>query len=586
MLLALLAIVSVALCWGGEASSAPHLALLSVRVSPDSLTVRNQPTSSTGAAQAVTITSASGSPQTVLLAGTGNGPLAGVFTQRYDNSRSGANTQENFLTPSNVTVDRFGKLFSLHVDGQVYAQPLYLQSVSIPNQGGHNVVFVATQHDSVYAFDADGQSTSPLWHVSFVNPTAGVTAVPPQDVFPAGAFDIKPEIGITSTPVIDPASGTLYVTAKTRELQDSSCTLNCKHNYFYRLHALDITTGMEKLGGPVVIRASVPGKGYDSVAGTVTFGGLRQLQRPGLLLLNGTLYLGFGSQGDMDPYHGWLLAYDAATLRQVGVFNVTPNGNEGAIWQAGGGIAVDADGNLYVVTANGTFDANKGRTDYGDSVLKLQFKSDQFFVLDYFTPANQDSLENYDWDLGSGPPLILPDQPGPHPHLLATAGKDSRLYILNRDNLGHQQRADAGALHVETFIGMPFAGGAYWNGNLYFQAVGDSLRQFPLVNGTVQPPIVAAFQTGFPNPALSISAHGTSNAILWLVQTDAFPRGGPAILRAFDATNVRNELYNSSQSSNQRDQAGPAVKFVVPTVANGRVYVGTDGEVDVYGLLP
>ena len=529
-------------------------------------------------------TTATSTAQTVGLTGAGTGPLAGVFTQRYDNSRSGANTQEVFLTPANVNSSEFGKLFSLPVDGQVYAQPLYMENVSIPNLGVHNVVFVATEHNSVYAFDADGQSATPLWHVSFLNPSAGVTTVPSQDV---GSNDLNPEIGITATPVIDPTSGTLYVTAKTKELQDPSCTSNCTYNYFHRLHALAITTGAEKLGGPVVISASVPGTGYDSVSGTVTFGALRHLQRPGLLLLSGTVYIGFGSHGDTDPYHGWLMAYNATTLQQTAVFNVTPNGERGAIWLGGGGISADAGGNLYVVTANGTFDANTGGTDYSDSVLKLQVQSGQFQVLDYFTPANQGVLETADLDLGSAPALILPDQLGPNPHLLATAGKDARLFILNRDNLGHQQAGDAGALQViQDFSGQLFAGGTYWNGNLYFQAVDDFLKQFPLQNGTAQSPTLAAFQTGFPDPPPAVSANGTSNAILWVVQADAYGTGGPAVLHAFDATNIGNELYNSGQAPNLRDQAGPAVKFVVPTVVNGKVYVGTAGEVDVYGLLP
>jgi hypothetical protein len=536
-------------------------------------------------------TTATSTAMTVGLTGTGNGPLAGVFTQRYDIARSGQNSQEVSLTPSNVTESQFGKLFSLSVDGQVYAQPLYMENVSIPNQGTHNVVFIATQHDSVYAFDADGQSTTPLWQVSFVNSAAGVTTVPCQDVYgtSAGACDINPEIGITSTPVIDPIGGTLYVTAKTKELTAPSCTSNCSYNYVHRLHALDITAGAEKFGGPVIISASVPGTGYDSVNGTVTFGGLRQLQRPGLLLLNGMVYLGFGSHGDNDPYHGWLMAYNATTLQQVAVFNVTPNAQEGAIWQGGGGIAADADGNIYIVTANGTFDANTtGGVDYGDSVLKMQLQSGQFQIVDYFTPANQATLAEEDLDLGSSPALILPDQPGPYPHLLATGGKDGRIWLINRDNLGQLQPNDAGAVQViPDGSDSLFGGGTYWNGNLYVQEVGDFLKQFPLQNGLAQTPTLSDFQIAFPNAEPVVSAHGTSNAVLWLVEADAFSAGGPAVLRAFDATDVsKSELYDSTQAGNSRDQAGPAVKFVVPTIANGKVYVGAAGEADVYGLLP
>ncbi|HMD85557.1 MAG TPA: pyrrolo-quinoline quinone [Terriglobia bacterium] len=521
----------------------------------------------------------------------GNSPFAGVFTQRYDNGRTGANTQEVLLTPSNVTESRFGRLFSLPTDGQAYAQPLYMENVSIPNQGVHNVVFVATQHDSVYAFDADSQSTTPLWHVSFVNTTAGVTTVPCQDVYGAGPgdCDISPEIGITSTPVIDPTGGTLYVTAKTREpLGSNSCSNNGTYNYCYRLHALDITTGVDKFGGPVMISANVPGTGYDSVSGTVTFTALYHLQRPGLLLLNGTIYVGFGSHGDDDPYHGWLMAYNATTLQQVAVFNVTPNGQRGAIWQAGGGISADPSGSIYIVTSNGTFDANAtGGVDYGDSGLKMQLQSGKFQVMDYFTPANQAVLSEEDLDLGSSPAMILPDQPGPNPHLLATGGKDGRIWLVNRDNLGHLQANDGGAVQVipDGSDGL-FGGGTYWNGNLYVQEKGDFLKQFPLQNGMAQSPTSSAFQVGYPNPAPVVSANGTNNAVLWLVEADAFRTGGPAVLRAFDASDVTNEIYDSTQAPNQRDQAGPAVKFVVPTIANGKVYVGAAGEVDVYGLLP
>jgi len=529
-------------------------------------------------------TSATSTAQTVSLTGTGNGPFAGVFTQRYDNGRSGQNTQETLLTPSNVTVNDFGKLFSLPVDGQVYAQPLYVENVAIPNQGVHNVLYVATEHDSVFAFDADGQSTTALWQESFINPAAGVTTVPAQDV---GSADINPEIGITSTPVIDPAGGTLYVTAKTKEAQDPSCASNCVYNYFYRLHALDIATGAEKFGGPVAILATIPGDGYDNVNGAITFLPLRHLQRPGLLLLNGTLYIGFGSHGDVDPYHGWLLAYDTTTLQQAGVFNVTPNGEQGAIWQSGGGISADANGNIYLVTANGTFDANAGGTNYGDSVLKLQLQSGRFQVVDYFTPDNQLYLAQQDLDLGSSPALILSDQPGSFAHLMVTGGKDGRVWLLNRDNLGHIQSNDAGEVQVISGLGSGLFGGAtYWNGNVYLQEVGSFLNQLPLQNGRAQSPIVASFQCQYPDAPPTVSASGSNNGIVWLVESDAFRSGGPAVLHAFDATNVGTELYNSGQAPSQRDQAGPAVKFVVPTVANGKVYVGTASEVDVYGLLP
>jgi hypothetical protein len=535
---------------------------------------------------------AGGSPQTSNLTGIGGTQLAGVFTNRYDNARTGLNNEEAVLTPSNVTVGQIGRLFVLTVDGQVYAQPLYMQNVAIPSQGTHNVVFVATQHDSVYAFDADAPPTTPLWQVSFHDSSNGVTTVPCADVYGtvAGNCDISPEIGITSTPVIDPASGTLYVTAKTREpLGTASCTANGSYDYCYRLHALDVTTGAEKLGGPVVITGSVPGtSSVDSVNGTVTFGAFRHLQRPGLLLLNGLLYIGFGSHGDNDPYHGWLMAYDATTLQQKAIFNVTPNGTEGAIWQGGGGISADESGYIYVVTANGDFNADSGGGDYSDSVLKMQIRSGQFQVLDYFTPFNQATLAEEDLDLGSSQALILPDQPGSNPHLLVTGGKDGRVWILNRDNLGHIQTNDAGALQIIPGLSdLLFGGVTYFNGTLYLQELGDFLFQFPLLNGMAQTPVLSTYQsTGYPNSYAVVSSNGTNNGVLWLVDTSNYGGGGLEVLRAFDAGNVANEIYDSNQAANGADRAGAAVKFATPTVANGKVYVGASGTVAVYGLLP
>ncbi len=535
------------------------------------------------------VDNAANSPQTSSLTGTGGTQLTGVYTQRYDNTRSGQNIQETTLTPSNVAVGQFGKLFSLPVDGQVYAQPLYVQNVTIPSQGSHNVVFVATQHDSVYAFDADGLTTTPLWQVSFLNSAAGVTSVPSADVYPGIFTDINPEVGITSTPVIDPGTGTLYVTAKTREpLGSVPCTSNGSYEYCYRLHALDITTGAEKFGGPVIIAASVPGTGYDNVGGTVTFGALRHLQRPGLLLLNGNVYIGFGSHGDNDPYHGWLMAYNATTLQQVAVLNITPNGEEGAIWQGGGGISADEAGYVYVVTSNGTFDVNKGGIDYGESVLKLQVQSGQFQIVDYFTPFNQAILTKDDLDLGSSPALILPDQPGTNPHLLVMGGKDGRVWVLNRDNLGHLQANDAGALQIIPGLSDELIDGvSYWNGNLYLQEIGDYLYQFPLQNGVAQTAVPSTDEFGgYPDDVAVITSNGTSNAVLWFLLTTGYGSGGPGILYAFDANNIANQLYNSNLAAYGVDRAGMPVKFAIPTVANGKVYVGGAAQIDVYGLLP
>src|ERR1700674_2068670 len=333
-----------------------------------------------------------------------------VLTHRNDNMRTGQNTSESVLTPSSVNSTAFGKLLSLPTDGYVYAQPLYKSNVLIPAKGLRNVLFVATEHDSVYAFDANGVTTTPLWHVSFINPSVGITTVPSDDVF---INDIVPEIGITGTPVIDPQGGTLYVVAKTKE----------NGTYVQRLHALDITTGAEKFGGPAVIQASVPGTGNGSSGGTLPFDPLIENQRAGLLLVNGVVYIAFASHGDIGTYHGWVFGYNAATLQQVAVFNDTPNRLQGGIWQGGNGPAADSSGNVFVISGNGTFDADEEGVDFGDSFLKLN--AGGLALVDFFTPFNQASLNANDVDLGSSGPLLLPDQTGTaHPHLVLGAGKD------------------------------------------------------------------------------------------------------------------------------------------------------------------
>ena len=328
------------------------------------------------------------------------------------------------LTPTNVNSSQFGKLFSYPLDGVSYASALYLANLNIPGKGVHNVVFAATEHDSVYAFDADGQGSQPLWQVSFINPAAGITTIPSVDTATVpDCCDIYPEVGITSTPVIDPSSGTLYVEAATKEVAGSIT------NYVQRLHALDLGTGAEKFGGPVVLQASVPGTGEGAQGGQVAFGALHQGQRTGLLLSSGTIYMGFGSHEDYPIFHGWVMGYNATNLQnQVMAYLTTPNGSDGGIWHAGGGVAADASGNVYFATGNGTFDANVGGSDYGDSVEKL---SPGGALLDYFTPHDQANMDANDLDLSSGGLLLLPDQGGPYPHLLVSARKE-------RDNLSGQ----------------------------------------------------------------------------------------------------------------------------------------------------
>lgn len=495
-----------------------------------------------------------------------------VLTYHSDNARTGQNLQETVLTPTNVNTVQFGKLFSLPVDGYIYAQPLYIANLNIGGQL-HNVVFVATEHDSVYAFDADNPGAAPLWHTSFIDPAAGVTTV--ASVADTGCYDLVPEIGITGTPVIDPAAGRLYVVAKTKE----------NGTFVQRIHALDITTGADAVG-PVTIQATVPGTGDGSDGhGNLTFNPLQENQRAALLLSNGVLYIAFASHCDSNPYHGWVLAYDAATMNQVGAFNATPNGGMGGIWQSGGGAAADADGDVYVITGNGTFDADTGGSDFGDSFLKLA--GGTLMLSDYFTPYDQASLAANDTDLGSGGPLLLPDQTVGPPHLLVGAGKEGTIYLVNRDAMGQFQTGSDSQIvqSLPGALGSLFSTPAYFANTVYFVAVDDVLKAYVLNNGQLTLSGQAATPFGFPGASPVISANGSSNGIVWALQTDQYASAGPAVLHAYSAADVSIEFYNSNQNP-ARDDPGPAVKFTVPTVANGKVFVGTQNQLAVFGLYP
>jgi hypothetical protein len=492
--------------------------------------------------------------------------------------RTGENLSETILTPSNVNPQEFGKLSQLRVDGAVYAQPLYKADVAVPNRGTHNVLFVATENDSVYAFDADTYAL--LWHDSFIDPAAGLTPVPSQDV---RTNDIIPQIGITGTPVIDPATNTLFVIDKAKYSAGASPF------YFQQLHALDLATGAEKLGGPVVIQANVAGRGAGTVRGRVAFDALTQNQRSGLLLDNGVVYIAWASHGDNGPYHGWLMAYNAQNLHQLSVFNTTPNGTEGGIWMSGGAPASDASHSVFIVTGNGTFSAQRRGNDFGDSVVKLS-EAGGLRVVDYFTPVNQAFLSTHDLDLGAGGALLLPDQPGPHQHLLVTAGKQGTVYVVDRDNLGGFGRgSDRIVEEIPGAMLESLSTPAYFNHAIYYVGTapaGDVLKAFPIVNGTVFPTAAhGQYIYGFPGSTPSISANGNTSGIVWTLDNGGFASFAPAILRAYDATNVGRELYDSTLAG-ARDRAGPAVKFTVPTVVNGKVYVGGFGVVTVYGLLP
>jgi hypothetical protein len=504
-----------------------------------------------------------------------------VLTYHNDNARTGQNTNETILTPANVNTNTFGKLFSYPVDGYVYAQPLVMTNVDIPDAGVYNVVYVVTEHDSVYAFDADdldGTNSAPLWQVSFINPPAGVNTVSTSDV---NCTDLSPEIGITSTPVIDPSSGTIYLDAKTSEM------VNGIQTFVHRLHALDMTTGAEKFGGPVVIQPSVAGSGDGNDGqGQVPFLPLNQNNRPGLLLVNGVVYLAFGSHCDNPPYHGWLVGFDAQTLAPAGVFNTTPNGGLGGIWQAGGGPASDGDGNIFVITGNGTFDATNG--NYGDSFVRLCV-TNGLSAADYFAPHDQLMLSEDDEDLGSGGVVLLPAEAcNAGQHLLVGAGKEGTIYLIDRNNMGHfNPDGDTQVIQsLPGIIGLCFCTPAYFNNTLYYVGFGSPIKAFAISDGMIfaTPTAQGPTSFGFPGATPSVSANGTNDAIVWAIQAVNADNGGPAVLHAYDAADVGLELYNSSQAGT-RDNPAFAVKFTVPTVANGKVYVGGQYALSVYGNL-
>jgi len=496
-----------------------------------------------------------------------------VLTQHNDNTRSGLNANEKILTPANVNMNTFGKLFTHSVDGIIVGQPLYVSNVLMSDGLVHNVVYVATQHNTVYAFDADntqGNNASPIWSVSLDD---GGTSDPIADF---GCTGTKyTEIGITGTGVIDPGKTTLYIVAKTVTGTGSNEVRN------FNLHALDITSGSERLGGPVAITGTAP-----SSDGSGTFNPIYQLQRPALLLQNGILYIGFGGNGcDEYAYNGWFFAYNSQTLAQEFAYLVTPDGTRGSIWQGGSGPAVDEQGYIYYATANGTYDGPVDGNDFGDTVLKMGWNGNSLDVIDYFTPYNQKQLSTQDLDLGSAGPIILPDQPGLYPHELVAGGKQGTLYLINRDNMGQYNATADQVIQsipeavVNELTGVP----TYWNGSLYVAGDLDYIKQFSLVNGllTQQPVSQTTVQFLGAGPAsTSISSNGNSNGILWAIRHTT-----PALF-AFDPTNLANKFYDSTQALHTRDKLVPVVRFVTPTISNGKVYIGGSSALEVYGLLP
>ncbi len=473
-----------------------------------------------------------------------------VLTYHNDLARTGQNPNESALTPASVAGGGFGKLFSHALDGEVYAQPLYMPGVYIAGKGPHNAVYVATEHDSVFAFDADsnaGANAQPLWSTSFLNAGAGVTTVPAANV---GCGQISPEIGITGTPVIDPVSGTLYLVAMTLE----------NGTYRQRLHALDIATGAERANSPVEVQTPgfVP-KNYK--------------QRPGLLLLNGNVYTSWSSHCDIGAYHGWIMAYDAKTLQQTAVYNATPNGNQGSFWGGGAAPAVDANNNIYVVSGNGSFDGN---ADLGESYIRLS-PENGLAAADYFTPYNQAALSDADLDTGSAGTVLLPDAAGSaaHPHLMVGGGKEGRIYLIDRDNMGHFQQGNDGQIpqSLPGAIGGLYGLPAYFNNTVFFSAASDNLKAFSIANGQLSsaPTSRSAATFAYPGSVPSVSSKGNSNGIVWVLE----PTNGGTI-HAFDASDLSKELYKSS--------LGSYVKYSTPTIANGKVYSGTENALDVYGL--
>ncbi len=495
------------------------------------------------------------------------GQAVNVLTQHNDLSRSGANPNETILTTANINSSSFGKLFSLPVDGFVYAQPLYVSRLALPNQGTHNVVYVATAHDSVYAFDAD--SGAPYWHVSLGTPV-------PSGVI--GTVNIQVEVGVISTPVIDAVGGTIYVVAKTYE---SAVQI-------FRLHALDLTTGAEKFGGPVRIAASSSGTGDMSSGGVIPFAASQENQRAALTLVNGVVYLAFASHEDHDPYHGWLLGYSASTLQQVQVFNVTPNGGEGAIWMGGQGLVADAANNLYLISANSARGTETSAQDYGESFLKIVPGGNTLTVADYFKPNNYESLNAADQDLGSTGAFAIPGTT-----YIAGGSKSGKLYVVDTTNMGKlNATTDQAVQEFQANNGL-WGSPAFWNNTMYTWGTTEPLKAYTFSGGRflTYPSSQGAYTTGagVTSGSVSVSSNGTTagTAIVWATapsgNPDAETVGGN--LFAYDATNLSHLLWSTTQNA-ARDSYGNYAKFCAPTVANGKVYVATDsGQVAVYGLL-
>ena len=505
-----------------------------------------------------------------------------VLNNRYDNSQTGANTSETILSPSNVNTTLFGKLYSYPVDGNVYAQPLYVPGLNMGSLGTHNVVYIVTMNDKVYAFDADSSSPSPLWTRNLL--TSGASPVPITDIVGRSDLNIMGNVGIEGTPVIDPATQTMYLVAVTKE----------NGAYIQRLHALDITTGNEKFGGPVTIQPSVAGSGYDAVGGQIAFNPKMQNQRAALALSNGNLLIAWGSHEDFDPYHGWVMAFNAATLGLVGAFCDTPNSRRGGTWMAGRAPVIDSSGNAYFVTGNGTYD---GETEFGDSALRFSVSpssltlTGSLSLADWFAPADYDYLDENDLDFGSNGAIRIPNS-----NVIVAGGKESILFVLNMNNLGKEVTGNTQVLQtIDLNGGAIRSGPAYWNGFLCIWADDDHAKVFQFNSSTStfnsSPTVMSSTASeGPPGGALTISANGTNtnSGVLWSAMytgTGSSEGQHPGILRALNAQSLT-ELWNSEDVAT-RDRLGTLSKFEPPLVVNGRVYLATqDNSIAVYGLLP
>ena len=501
--------------------------------------------------------------------------MTDVLTYHNDNARTGQALNEDILSPTNVTMNHFGLLWVLPTMGLVDAQPLYAAGVSIPGQGVHNVLFVATERDIVYAFDAD--STNLFWQASML----GSNETPSDD---RGCSQVTPEIGITATPVIDRQlgpNGTIFVVAMS--------TVGSS-NYFQRLHALDLATGADRLPA-VTISATYPGSGDNSSGGNVIFDPAQYKERPGLLLLNGVIYTAWSSHCDIRPYTGWIMANNEQTLAQTAVLNVTPNGSEGAIWMAGDGLAADASNNIYFLDANGVFDTTLDSDgcptsgDYGNAFIKLSTASNTLAVADYFDMYNTGTESDNDVDLGSGGELVLPDMLDAQNNtrqLAVGAGKDQNIYLVDRTDMG-KFNPIANAIYQQVsgaLAGGVYSSPAYFNGTLFYGAVGDHIKAFPFQSALLGPKSSQTPGTfAYPGATPGISANGTGNGIVWATENTT-----PVVLHAYNATNLTVELYNSNQAGS-RDHFGAGNKFIAPTIASARVYVGASNSVGVFGLL-